>query len=406
MIGAQSQISLLVLYANYTDRLSYYDDWLDAFRTSELFAANCIDIVTSEAPERVRSALRSVDAIVLLHSTNGDTTVYLEPLLEVLADRRQPLLSFVGNEVNLPGSPISEKRQVFSMLRPQWVATQLLPEAGHYLFGDLAERVVAIPHALNPSVYWPETPSEARPIDIGAKAVRYLPHLGDVDRNRVLDFFDTCGPELGLSTDISDHRVNREGWAAFLNTCKATVATEAGSWFLERGDQTVNAIREHVLRRSALTIRNDSPLRTWGHKLPWWARQAARKLLAGNLIKHEALVNEGLDAQEILDTFFARREKPDVYGKCISSRHFDAAGTKTCQIMIPGRFNDILLAGEHYIALAPDFSNVDDVVVQFKDVAMRRRIVDRAYDLVMDGHTYAHRMRQVYDVLSSRAGVR
>ena len=73
--------------------------------------------------------------------------------------------------------------------------------------------------------------------------------------------------------------------------------------------------------------------------------------------------------------------------------------------MISGRFNDIFIAGEHYIALASDFSNVDDVVAQFRDVDARRRIVDRAYELVMDGHTYGHRMRQVYDVIWNGAGV-
>ena len=399
MALAESRIRLLVLFANYTDRLSYYDDWLDAFSSSGLFSAIIVDIASSGAPARIRAALEDVDAVVLLHSTNGDTTVYLEPHVGMLADRRQPLLTFVGNEVNLPGSPISDKRDVFSRLRPQWVATQLLPEAGEYLFGDVADRVVAIPHALNPTAYRPVRASEFRPIDIGAKAVRYLPHLGDVDRNRILDFFRMRGPGLGLTTDISDRRTNRQGWAEFLNACKGTVATEAGSWFLERDDHTVNEIRDHVLKQSGLVIRNDSRLRTWGHKLPWWARQAARKILGGRLIRHEALLNEGLDSDEIINLFFAGRERPGFYGKCISSRHFDAAGTKTCQIMFAGRFNEILVADQHYLALEPDFSNLDQVLERFKDPRARQRIVDAAYDLVMGGHTYAHRMRQVYDVL-------
>src|SRR6185312_764494 len=146
---AESRIRLLVLHADYTDRLSYYDDWLDAFTSSELFSVVSVDIVSSGARAGIRAALEDVDAIVLLHSTNGDTTAYLEPHVAMLADRRQPLLTFVGNEVNLPGSPISDKRNVFARLRPQWVATQLLLEAGEYLFGDVADHVVSIPHALN-----------------------------------------------------------------------------------------------------------------------------------------------------------------------------------------------------------------------------------------------------------------
>jgi hypothetical protein len=399
MSVSQSRIRLLVLFANYTDRLSYYDDWLDAFSCADFFSVVALDVVPSDATARIRGALADVDAIVLLHSTNGDTTAYLEPHVGALAERKQPLLTFVGNEVNLPGSPIAKKRHVFSRLRPEFIATQLLPEAGEYLFGDVAGRVVAIPHALNPKAYRPTHASESRPIDIGAKAARYLPHLGDVDRNCILDFFRTQGPDLGLRTDISDQRADREGWAGFLNACKGTVATEAGSWFLERDDRSVNEIREYVLNQSKLVIRNDSKLRTLGHKLPSWARQAARKFLAGGVIRHEALVNEALNTDEIIRLFFSGRERPGFYGKCISSRHFDAAGTNTCQIMFPGRFNDILVADRHYLALEPDFSNLDIVLERFRDPSARQEVIDATYDLVMDGHTYAHRMRQVYELL-------
>ncbi|MHB2168608.1 glycosyltransferase family protein [Alsobacter sp. R-9] len=399
---SESRIRVLVGYANYTDRLSYYDDWLDAFRKAPRFDAVPFDIVPAEARERLPGLLREVDAVVLLHSTNGDTTDYLEPHAPALAARKAPLLTFVGNEVSLPGSPIAEKRRVLAQFRPDIVATQLLQEAGEYLFGDVAGRVVAIPHALNPDAYRPERPLDDRPIDIGARAVRYLAHLGDDDRNRILDWFSEHGPGRGLSVDISDSRFDRAGWAEFLNRCKGTVATEAGTWFLERDDATVNAIRDYVLSRSGggIVIRNDSPLRTLGHKLPWWARSLARKVLRHGPVRHEALVNEAVDPREIHERFFAGRARPAINGKCISSRHFDAAGTKTCQIMFRGRFNDILVADEHYIALHDDFSNIDDVLARFADARERVRIASASHDLVMGAHTYAHRLASVEAALS------
>jgi hypothetical protein len=392
---------LLVGHARYTDRLSYYDDWLDAFTTAPEFDARPFNIVEAGAPERLRKALGEVDAVVLLHSTNGDTTDYLEPLAPILAERRVPLLTFVGNEVSLPGSPIAEKRRVFALFRPEIVATQLLPEAGRYLFGDVAGSVRAIPHALNPAAYRPVRRLDDRPIDIGARAARYLPHLGDDDRNRLLDWFEREGPGRGLAVDISDGRFDRAGWAGFLNACKATVATEAGTWFLERDDATVNAIRDHVLaaNRGRIVIRNDSPLRRLGHKLPWWVRSLLRRALRHGPLRHEALVNEAIDPAKIHERFFLGRPRPAIHGKCISSRHFDAAGTKTCQIMFRGRFNDILVADEHYIALEPDFSNIDEVLRRFADLAERRRIVEAAYALVLDRHTYAHRMREIRTTL-------
>jgi hypothetical protein len=396
-------VRLLVGYANYTDRLSYYDDWLDAFRAAPQFDVIPFDIVPAEGRAALPRLLAEVDAVVLLHSTNGDTTTYLEPHAPALADRKVPLLTFVGNEVSLPGSPIAEKRRVFGLFRPDVVATQLLQEAGEYLFSDVAGRVAAIPHALNPAIYAGGRPLDDRPIDVGARAVRYLPHLGDDDRNRILDWFTAEGPRRGLNVDISDSRFDRSGWADFLGRSKGTVATEAGTWYLERDDATVNGIRDFVLARSGrgIVIRNDSMLRTIGHKLPWWARALARRLLRHGPVRHEALVNESADAREIHERFFAVRPRPAIHGKCISSRHFDAAGTKTCQIMFPGRFNDILVADRHYLALREDFSNVDEVIERFRDLAERRRIAEAAHELVLSGHTYARRVETVAAALES-----
>lgn len=406
MAMKESRIRVLVAYAAYTDRLSYYDDWFDAFQTSDQFEVVPFDIVPSAARERLPGLLKDVDAVVLLHSTNGDTTDYLEPHAPALAARKVPLLSLVGNEVSLPGSPIAEKRRVFSLFRPDVVGTQLLLESGKYLFGDVAGEVVALPHALNPTAYTAVRPAADRPIDIGARAVRYIAHLGDDDRNRILDWFSNHARDLGLTVDISDQRFDREGWADFLDSCRGTVATEAGTWFLEKDDATVNAIRAYVMEKArgsgGIVIRNDSMLRKLGHRLPWWARSLARTMLRHGPVRHEALVNETVDNREIFERFFEGRPRPAIHGKCISSRHFDAAGTRTVQIMFPGRFNDILVADRHYFALQPDFSNVADVVARFRDPAEHERITAACQELVLGAHTYRHRIDTVAKLFRDR----
>jgi hypothetical protein len=403
----ESRIRLLVLHAQYTNRLSYNDDWLDAFRKYREFETSAVNIVTTDAAA-LRDAIENVDAIVLLHSTNGDTTDYLEPFVSILGDRRVPLLSFVGNEVNLPGSPISAKRSVFRRIHPDWIATQLLEEAGRFLFGDVAEKsVVAIPHALNPDAFRSTLSFDRRPTDIGVRLSRYLPHLGDDDRNRLADAFARLGAQGRLKVDISDARLDRSGWSEFLNQCRGTIATESGSWFLERDDATVEAVRVHVRDKSGrgVMIANDSPLRKLGHKLPWQARMVLRRVLRSGPVRHEALVNEQISFDDVHRQFFAGRERAPVYGKCISSRHFDAIGTKTCQIMFRGRFNDILEANRHYLALNEDFSNLDDVLRQFSDLSARRAIVDEAYAYVAASHTYAHRMRQIAKIFAGAPAV-
>jgi hypothetical protein len=208
-----SRMRVLVGHAQYTDRLSYFNDWLDAFTAAPQFDAVPLNLAAADARSKLSPLLREVDAVVLLHSTNGDTTIYLQPHVEVLARRTVPLITFVGNEVNLPGSPIADKRRLFAILKPEYIATQLLLEAGKHLFDDVAGKVVAIPHALNPAAYQPTRAVKDRPLDVGVRAVHYLPHLGDEDRNRLLQWFAKNGARHGLKLEVSDQRLDREGWA-------------------------------------------------------------------------------------------------------------------------------------------------------------------------------------------------
>ena len=123
-------------------------------------------------------------------------------------------------------------------------------------------------------------------------------------------------------------------------------------------------------------------------------------------VKYGTLVNQGQSYADIHARFFEDKPRPPVYGKCVSSRHFEAIGTKTCQIMFRGQFNDILQPDQHYLPLNDDFSNLQEILVRFSDPTQRRVIVEQAYAHVMDAHTYAHRMRLLYDILmNQRAGV-
>ena len=62
------------------------------------------------------------------------------------------------------------------------------------------------------------------------------------------------------------------------------------------------------------------------------------------------------------------------------------------EILLEGRYYDILVPDEHYLEFALDNSNIDEVIQHFKDLVERRRIMETAYMFVMQGHTYAHRV--------------
>ena len=395
---------ILVLYAHYTDRLSYYDDWLDAFKSSPFFNVSAVNIVSSTARNDIKRELKNAELVVLLHSTNGDTTIYLEPFASQLADRNCPLLSFVGNEVNLPGSGIAAKRDVLKMISPDYIATQLLQEAGDYLWGDIAhKKVIELPHALNPARFKPGPSLKDRKKDIGVRAVRYLPHLGDNDRNRVHDFFAAHEFAPDLIVDISSQRLDRAGWVAFLQDSKATVSSEAGSWWLERDDKTVEAIRTWTRQKmkekgKRLVIPNDSRLRSLGHKLPWWMRASLRQLLSFGPVRHESTITEGLDSGEIYQHFFKGRPRPPYYGKCISSRHFDAAGTRTVQILLEGRYNDMLKAWQHYLELKSDFSNIHEIIELYNDLSKMDEMTENTLTYMLENHTYETRLKVIFDL--------
>ena len=61
-------------------------------------------------------------------------------------------------------------------------------------------------------------------------------------------------------------------------------------------------------------------------------------------------------------------------------RHFEAIITRTAQVLVEGEYKGILEAGRHYIPVAPDFSNVDEVVEQLRDHRLLQEIADRAWD--------------------------
>ena len=401
----ESRIKTLVIFRSYTKWLGYYDDWLDSFSAAPEFDVTSLNICNVGDARRLRRFIREAELTVLLHSTNADTTAHLEPLVNVLKDRAGLLVSFIGDEFNSPGSPISAKRRILAAIEPDIIASQLPLEAGDYLFGDLVRlRVISLPHALNPEMFQPRVRQQDRPVDIGVRAGLYPPHIGDQDRNRLHEYFGSHLFDPSLKVDISTRKLVRKDWAKFLNRSKGTVGTEAGSWYLDRDDETVERIRAYAVRQhrgKGLMIPIDSRVQRVGHKLPWPIRAALRRLMRRGPLQHETAVNDTLPFDEIFEHFFSGKPRCPVYSKCISSRHFDAIGTGTVQILLSGRYNDILFPDRHYIELAPDYSNIADTMERFSDASFREAMANEARQYVMAEHTYAHRLSALREAVEA-----
>jgi hypothetical protein len=382
----------------YGVRASYYEDWLDAFAASTHFSTIAFNLFRRDERRAAMRAVGDAELVVALHSCSADTLQFIAPLRQALQARRGRLLMLVGNEYNLPWAPLAEKRRFLREVGAEWVGTQLPLEAGRWLYEGTGAAVLALPHAVNQAVFRRDKPDEARTIDLGGRSFRYPVYLGDDDRNRVYDCFAELGPATGLRVDIScDTRLDRPDWAAFLNNCRGTIGTEAGTWYLERDDSTALAIRD-FLRDQELrpTIKGDGSLHAAVRHLPYGLKHWLRRLVAVLPIRHEALAKNNTDFDVVHAQFFCNRAPCPVYSKCISSRHFEAAATGTCQILMRGRYNDIFVSDRDYIPLDPDLANAQAALERFSDISERERIAKTAHSLVHDGHTYRHRLSALY----------
>lgn len=402
-MSSESRIRTVLLTLEYSTRSSYYLDWAEAFACSPLFEVAGFNIFAGGERRAARRAIEGAELVVALHACSADTLQYLEPLAGALQRRRGRFLAFVGNEYNLPWARLADKRGFLRETAADWIGTQLPLEAGEWLYADTGAQVLALPHALNDAVFRRDKPDASRPIDIGGRSARYPVFVGDDERNRVHDRFAALGPKASLKMDIdTENRLDRPGWAGFLNDCRGTIGTEAGSWYLERDDRTALAIRDYVRTQAGgRTIRADGMIHALSRRLPYRVKSWLRASARFSPVRHEAIDDGAVSFAEIEQHFFAGRQHCPAYSKCISSRNFDAAGTGTCQILVRGRYNDILTAGEHYIPLEPDLANAREAIERFRDPAERARVAEAAYALVHDRHTYRHRLADLHRQLAA-----
>jgi hypothetical protein len=336
------------------ESLSYIADWREAFRASPRLDVTVCNINNLVEYAGCLRRIRDYDLIVVSHAAAGDDMRIMSHSTHWLNRRRGKLVMFIGNEYALMDEKIAFMRNV----RADMVCSQLPLEAAQYLYGESgAVKAVAMPHALNPKRYRPIRRTGPEIADIGFIGDIYWPFIGDHERTDFIEWFEREGSTHGLTCDIRRKRVGSAGWCKFLNGCKAIVGAESGTYYLNDRGKVLNRARRYNLQHP----------------------------------------DAGFD--EIFNMFY--RDLPKgVSGKAISSRHFEPIGTKTCQVLMEGRYNGLLDPDIHYISVKRDLSNVGEAILRLKDETYRRAMVEQAYDHVMSAHTYAHRVDSVIDLLS------
>jgi hypothetical protein len=99
-----------------------------------------------------------------------------------------------------------------------------------------------------------------------------------------------------------------------------------------------------------------------------------------------------------------------VRARSITGRHAEAAATKTVQILFEGDYSGFFEPDVHYLALAKDFSNVDDVLARFRDDDHCREIAENAYRVATEELTYDRLLDRFLEalrpLLAARGGAR
>ncbi|MBF0267991.1 MAG: glycosyltransferase family 1 protein [Alphaproteobacteria bacterium] len=347
-----------------SDTLSYYQDWRDAFAQAGFKIVNLRNATKWDVVKIGMLGLLNCQWIVLGHSSyyklSGATRYYLSRLLPKLAARKA---FFLDNEFRL----FREKIAFAQSTGAEVIVSQFPQDVAESFYGPHTDlHILSLPHALNPDVFKPGPHAQLRPIDVGSRSHDFAFYLGDRDRQNALCFTqhlqDIPDLKIDISTDANS-RFTRAQWAAFLQSCKMTIASEAGSSFIEYDDRTRFAVNDFL----------------------------------------EA--NPGASFNDVFDRFFANYANP-VSGKIISPRHFDAAGTKTCQILMEGRYNDILLPSVHYIPLKRDLSNQADVIEMMRNPDLSWRIAEQAYNHILSAHTYQKRVATFLGLLEGLRPIR
>jgi hypothetical protein len=340
--------------------LSYALDWREALCTASQLDVETCNVNNLIEYRRQRESIRQYPLIVILHAAAGDRMRLLQATAHWFAGRKGRLVVFLGNEYDR----MDEKLAFLRSVGAEYVCSQLPIESARWVYAECRPtRVLSMPHALNPGVYG-SNPSVPRTIDIGFCGDVYPPFIGDTERTAIITRFQAQGRELGLEVDFRlNARMQRADWADFLRRCRGTVGAESGSYYLDRQGRMLREAKAYGRRHPRASF------------------------------------------EEVFERFFRAPRLPFVSGKSISSRHFEPIGTKTCQLLLEGHYNGILQPGEHYIPIKKDLSDLRDAVQRFRDEDERRRIVERAYEYVMDQHTYGHRVQALIRAVGEDAGV-
>ena len=207
--------------------------------------------------------------------------------------------------------------------------------------------------------------SARRPLDVVYRAT-HLPYwLGSLGQLKYLigERAHKEADARGLTSNIStraDDAILGDEWFDFLAAGRVVVGSESGSSVNDRRGDIQASIKAY------LRLQPDATFEEVAERMP-----------------------QGWDSYR-----FA----------AISPRHFEAVITRTCQVLVAGRYDGVFIAGHHYLPVRPDLADLGDVLQAASDPAVASDLAARSYEEIYRSGRYTYRVlaEQIDLVLDSR----
>lgn len=211
-------------------------------------------------------------------------------------------------------------------------------------------------------------PTARRPVDLAYRG-RSVPYeLGALGHEKVAiaERMLAAARKAGLRHDIAwdeDSRIYGDAWIDFVASTRATLGTESGASIVDFDRTCERAVAAYLRRHPEAGF-----------------DEVAREVLApweGNIV-----IN------------------------VVSPRIFEAAALRTALVLHPGTYSGAVEADRHFIPLAKDFSNSDEVCERLRDVTHLQELAERTYEEVARAPQwqFGAMVDELDEVIEQRAG--
>lgn len=362
-------LNVLMLYDDRSAHVSTVAEHLEGFRRHSrhrFFFLPATEFVGLADAKDAALDLSFYDALIIHYSVRVSVRGHLSSgIAAAVAAYRGPKLLFVQDEYDT----VETTRRWMERLGIDALFTTVPPEGLDFVYPRA--RFAKVDFIPTLTGYVPEDPSIdafARPMAERELRIAYRGrslshHYGALAREKYSIGVDVrrLAEARGLAVDIEvdeGRRIYGSDWYRFIGSARATLGTESGSNVFDIDGTLAKLADEHKdLRYEAFTERY--------------------------LREHEGLVRMNQ----------------------VSPKIFEAIRLRTALVLFEGDYSGVVRAGEHYIPLAKDYSNIDEVFARLEDVAFLETMTRRAYDDVIATGRYSLRgfVEGVDAYLSKRA---